>query len=257
MEVHHHSHTSDSASHGSRKKWTHYLWEFLMLFLAVFCGFMAENLREHEINKGIERNNIKSLVRNLREDSNLLVRSIKVNEERFNYLDSLIYLKNKNIPDDVFQKEFIFYMLKLGYIDYFASNQSTFKQMQSSGTLRLISSPEVLDSILNYENNYEGIKRQEDRCSSWWNKSIEQVSSIIDLTPLAYMAPTTLMEIKIGDLENIDAPDVSKNLPALRSYYNWRVNERISLGYYIQFLHKQLSYIITLIPFLQKYYHLK
>ena len=257
MEVHHHSHTSDSASHGSRKKWTHYLWEFLMLFLAVFCGFMAENLREHEINKGIERNNIKSLVRNLREDSNLLVRSIKVNEERFNYLDSLIYLKNKNIPDDAFQKEFIFYMLKLGYLDYFVSNQSTFKQMQSSGTLRLIGSPSVLDSILNYENSYEGIKRQEERCSSWWNKSIEQVSSIIDLTPLAHMAPTTLMEITIGDLENIDASDVSKNLPALRSYYNWRVNERISLGYYIQFLHKQLSYIITLIPFLQKEYHLK
>ena len=35
MEVHHHSHTS-------RKKWMHYFWEFLMLFLAVFCGFLAE-----------------------------------------------------------------------------------------------------------------------------------------------------------------------------------------------------------------------
>jgi len=42
MEVHAHSHTE-------RKKFTHYLWEFLMLFLAVFCGFLAENLREHII----------------------------------------------------------------------------------------------------------------------------------------------------------------------------------------------------------------
>jgi hypothetical protein len=42
MEVHHHAHTA-------RKKWTHYFWEFLMLFLAVFCGFMAENIREHKI----------------------------------------------------------------------------------------------------------------------------------------------------------------------------------------------------------------
>jgi len=250
MEVHSHTHTE-------RKKWTHYLWEFLMLFLAVFCGFMAENLREHEINKGIEKNNIKSLVRNLLEDSNLLVRSIKVNEGRFNYLDSLIYLKNKKIPDDRFQKEFIFYMLKLGNIDYFVSNQSTFKQMQSSGTLRLISNPSVLDSILNYENSYERVKRQEGICSSWWNKSIEQVSSIIDLTPLAHMVPTTLGEIKIDDLENIDASDVSKNLPALQSYYNWRVNERISLGYYVQFLHELLSYIKTLIPFLQKHYYLE
>ena len=42
MEVHHHSHTAC-------KKIAHYIWEFLMLFLAVFCGFLAENQREHMI----------------------------------------------------------------------------------------------------------------------------------------------------------------------------------------------------------------
>ena len=42
MEVHAHTHTP-------RKKWTHYFWEFLMLFLAVFCGFLAENQREHMV----------------------------------------------------------------------------------------------------------------------------------------------------------------------------------------------------------------
>jgi hypothetical protein len=47
MEVHHHSHTS-------RKKWTHYFWEFLMLFLAVFCGFLAEYQLEHKIEKDKE-----------------------------------------------------------------------------------------------------------------------------------------------------------------------------------------------------------
>ena len=35
MEVHGHTHSP-------RKKWTHYFWEFFMLFLAVFCGFLAE-----------------------------------------------------------------------------------------------------------------------------------------------------------------------------------------------------------------------
>lgn len=34
MEVDAHTHTS--------KKWTRYFWEFLMLFLVVFCGFLAE-----------------------------------------------------------------------------------------------------------------------------------------------------------------------------------------------------------------------
>ena len=39
MEVHAHTHTA-------RKKWTHYFWEFLMLFLAVFSGFLAEKKRK-------------------------------------------------------------------------------------------------------------------------------------------------------------------------------------------------------------------
>jgi hypothetical protein len=43
MEVHHHSHHP--------KKWKEYITEFLMLFLAVSLGFMAENIREHQIEK--------------------------------------------------------------------------------------------------------------------------------------------------------------------------------------------------------------
>ena len=48
MEVHAHTHTS-------RKKWTHYFWEFLMLSLAVFCGFFAEYQLEHKIEKDREK----------------------------------------------------------------------------------------------------------------------------------------------------------------------------------------------------------
>jgi hypothetical protein len=33
MEVHAHTHTPDPDSHRGRKKWIHYFWEFLMLFL--------------------------------------------------------------------------------------------------------------------------------------------------------------------------------------------------------------------------------
>jgi len=54
MEVHAHTHTA-------RKKWTHYLWEFVMLFLAVFCGFLAEYQLEHTI----ESDRAKELARNL------------------------------------------------------------------------------------------------------------------------------------------------------------------------------------------------
>src|SRR5439155_1065169 len=61
MEVHAHTHTE-------RKKWTHYLWEFLMLFLAVFCGFLAENQREHIVEQKREKQYIKSFCEDLAAD---------------------------------------------------------------------------------------------------------------------------------------------------------------------------------------------
>ena len=62
MEVHHHSHTP-------RKNWTHYFWEFLMLFLAVFAGFLAENEREHFIEHKREKKLIKEMVEDLKKDT--------------------------------------------------------------------------------------------------------------------------------------------------------------------------------------------
>jgi hypothetical protein len=49
MEVHAHTHTPSPPAGRAGKKWTHYFWEFLMLFLAVFCGFLAEYQLEHKI----------------------------------------------------------------------------------------------------------------------------------------------------------------------------------------------------------------
>ena len=65
MEVHAHTHTA-------RKKWTHYFWEFLMLFLAVFCGFLAENKREHMIEHQREKKLMAEIVEDLKKDSTYL-----------------------------------------------------------------------------------------------------------------------------------------------------------------------------------------
>ena len=62
MEVHAHTHTA-------RKKWTHYFWEFLMLFLAVFCGFLAEYQLEHKIEKEREKIYMNSLYQDLKSDT--------------------------------------------------------------------------------------------------------------------------------------------------------------------------------------------
>src|SRR5205814_8436768 len=93
MEVHHHAHLASGETHTSRKKWTHYFWEFLMLFLAVFCGFLAENFREHKIEKERELQFIRTLKEDLAEDTIVLSGSseaLKGNVVRMDSLKNLI-----------------------------------------------------------------------------------------------------------------------------------------------------------------------
>src|SRR5436190_21631768 len=62
MEVHAHTHTE-------RKKWIHYFWEFLMLFLAVTLGFLVENQREHMVEHNRAKDYAAALIRDLRSDT--------------------------------------------------------------------------------------------------------------------------------------------------------------------------------------------
>ena len=66
MDIHHHGHVHET------KKWKEYLFQFFMLFLAVFCGFLAEYQLEHMIEKDRERQFISSLVDDLKDDQSTL-----------------------------------------------------------------------------------------------------------------------------------------------------------------------------------------
>ena len=64
MEVHHHTHPSHE-----KKTWKNYFWEFFMLFLAVFCGFLAEYQLEHTVEKDRAREVAQSFYKELQLDS--------------------------------------------------------------------------------------------------------------------------------------------------------------------------------------------
>src|SRR5512141_256211 len=127
MEVHHHSHTS-------RKKWTHYFWEFLMLFLAVFCGFLAENFREHYVERNREKEYLRSMLEELKYDTaqcNAAIRKIV-------FIDPLI----DSVYENVKQPDRYNYIL-LGKwntpvnatgVDY-KPMMPTIQQLKSSGNL--------------------------------------------------------------------------------------------------------------------------
>jgi hypothetical protein len=144
MEVHHHSHTP-------RKKWTHYFWEFVMLFLAVTLGFFVENQREHYIEHKREKVYIASMIDDLKLDTIEFSAEATERDQAISMYDSLIKLLNQKNRNE-FQQQRIYYFARMGvrYSIYPTMNDRTFEQMKSSGNLRLIRHKEITDRITRY-----------------------------------------------------------------------------------------------------------
>ena len=154
MEVHQHTHTP-------RKKWTHYFWEFLMLFLAVTLGFFVENQREHYIDHQREKQFIKSLFNDVRSDTANIAKIIIARTAKERMLDSLTFMMNSSRPID-FVKQIYPYAVYVGRtLPYrFVPNDGTMQQLKNSGALRLIRKRAVVDSIAKYDINVRNVLGQ-------------------------------------------------------------------------------------------------
>ena len=151
MEVHAHTHSAPAHGGTGRKKWTHYLWEFLMLFLAVFCGFLAENFREHQVEKARGKQYVRSFYNDLKTDTAEFTRLIVIYENKMNAFskrdecfDSLSgHIRNFNpcIRDLIWKVS--------GFPDMVNADQ-TLLQLKNAGGLRLLRQADA-DSILDYD----------------------------------------------------------------------------------------------------------
>ena len=159
MEVHHHTHSSDPDSHRSRKKWTHYFWEFLMLFLAVTLGFFVENQREHYIEGQREKKYIQSFYEDLTADERDLETNMNFLRAQKVEADSLQLLM-KNI--DIKQPANRIYMYLRGITRSSAGllypNDRTIVQLRNAGGMRLIKNKNVSDSMVGYYRTIEIIR---------------------------------------------------------------------------------------------------
>ena len=171
MEVHAHSHTP-------RKKWTHYLWEFLMLFLAVFCGFLAENQREHYVEHQREKQYIKSMIGDLQTDTANLSVSIIGFKEIEERLDTLIREFDESIIaySDAWTRSFIL-SFRGGYPDFYYTDR-TIQQLKNSGGMRLIKNEIAANGIIKYDADIKDLDYEETFLSRAQQLYIDEVLKI-------------------------------------------------------------------------------
>ncbi len=151
MEVHAHSHTP-------RKKWSHYVWEFLMLFLAVFCGFLAENQREHYVEHQRERQYMRTMLEDLESDTGRLSEAIKYWNEKNYSVDSVTDAIGTTLNTTNLKKAYRHLNNALDFFS-FAYNDRTITQLKNAGNFRLIRKRDVAKKILDYDRfNTDAVK---------------------------------------------------------------------------------------------------
>lgn len=143
MEVHHHVQTT-------RKKWAHYFWEFLMLFLAVFCGFLAENFREHRVEHQREKQFMISMLEDLKSDTALLAYSSRY-WDTINYsIDSVATAIQFPVNNFSAAKSYQYINKAMDYFS-FSYNDRTISQLKNAGGFRLIRNDTVANKIILFD----------------------------------------------------------------------------------------------------------
>jgi len=248
MEVHHHPHTE-------RKKWHHYFFEFLMLFLAVFAGFLAENWREHIVERKREKEYIRSMIEDLNRDTTVLSLDNGIRKEAVSMYDSVITLLNKKNRSQ-FEQQRIYYLVRMGLrLSPFPTlNDRTYEQMKSSGNLRLIHEKEISDKITHY---YFSIKE----FSLNTDQTLLRLQSLIEIQGKVFDGAVFQQMI---DIKNFEINQPTGN-PALITEDKQTLNElSVRIHYALSILLYSQNFITELeneasrlIETLKKEYHLK
>ena len=157
MEVHHPHHPTH------KKKWSEYFLEFLMIFLAVTMGFIAENIREERVNHVKEKEYMKSMLQDLVSDTSMLNEDIIFTADIGKGLDSLSNLLYKSNGSD--SSTLNIYRLQAAYTRVLGSNFNdlTSIQLHNSGGMQVIKKTEVRTAIADYWKRITTIDQITDR----------------------------------------------------------------------------------------------
>jgi len=257
MEVHKHPH---HVTH--KKKWGEYLLEFFMLFLAVFLGFVAENVREHMVEKDRAKQYAKALISDLRNDTVMVnnhIQQITMNMNRIDSLCGYVYDKSLNQINNFD----LIYKSSIGSYNPYTWNRATLEQIKSSGSLRYFS-----DSIVKKISAYDAFTRHmdydyqvdEDQNSKPFTKR-EQILDMNYPGPLVMFLYSKYDSLKNAayyeEMRNLNKPLVAKDINDIKVL----VNEAVQLRALIRIrrdveLPRLVKDATELIELLKEEYHL-
>jgi hypothetical protein len=251
MEVHHHPHTA-------RKKWTHYLWEFIMLFLAVFCGFVAENQREHITEKQRAKEYSKALISDLEGDTLILGKNLKEISERLNEIDSFLFYLEKYSKERIATGRLYYHGFRIEGGLEFSVKTATLEQMKNSGSLRYFKNFKLVQLLNEYDEAvWIQIRRKENDLITR-EKVKEAFEAVFDFYYAKKMNLLRMQQAPKDSLIGLNIPLLNtspENMNKLANAVWWR--RATLVNWQNTFYKKPYDLAIKLIKELQEEYKLK
>ena len=244
MEVHRHTHTE-------KKKFTHYLWDFFMLFFAVTLGFFVENQREHFVEHAREKQFMALMIADLQADTAEMGIILQELEVRALNVDSMLQLLTSDSKgDEAVIKSYRYTYPALNNIT-FSFNDRTITQLKNSGNMRIIRNQKVNDSIIYYWNQIENVKQALSRHMFYRTAGRELETRIYNIGEM-YLRNSRHVDVSSADIKLIPH---SSGL--LEEYANIVASSGIMLGSLRIQITAQYKLAVQLIELIKKEYHLE
>ncbi|MEA1786155.1 hypothetical protein U1E44_08640 [Arenibacter sp. GZD96] len=188
-----------------------YFKEFFMLFLAVFCGFLAENYRESLSVRKIEKEYILSLIEDLKTDTTNLGLYITFRKEKSILMDSLAKMMLSENRDSMGNQ--IYFLARQVFNEQaFFYSDGTIQQLKNAGNLRLIGKRNVVNELLKYEKKVKVLgewDENDNRTKTTFREMGGKVFNSSELnktmdSEMKFVMPTTNPQLITDDLTIIN-----------------------------------------------------
>lgn len=172
-------------STGKGKTWKRYFIEFLMLFLAVTLGFVADNYGESISERSKEKEYILSMIEDVKEDQNHIAQVITTNTKRSGELDLLIKASFKgNFTTTEINQVYKYLFSLVRHPEFLTPTELTMQQLKNAGGMRLIKSKESINEIIRYDSKAKEIANQQMYYENYQNKAIDISTEIFNIQEL-------------------------------------------------------------------------
>ncbi|MEO6819263.1 MAG: hypothetical protein ABI266_05500 [Ginsengibacter sp.] len=256
MEVHHHPSVE-------RKSFREYFSEFLMIFLAVTMGFIAENIRESLSNHSEEKEYVISLKKDLISDTSALNDFVPFLVQRISQTDTLIkLLKMRNATT---RGSDLYYLARVSTkMRNFIPNVTTLTELDHSGNYRLITKNALMRGIVKFQKITDSYKSISALDQQEAQMSYPFLANLFDAEVFNTMEGRSHFSIDstATSFSNIQKPEGN---PQLRNYNDDAINQFIfylherngSFILEVGILQEQKKAATELIKIINKEYHLK